>query len=494
MFMPRRGQSCFRPAAGHRILQEMLKATSRTSLGALSRCALLLSAVMAWPASSGAAGGLVPQHAEDLRPAFALASKGDAATLEFAAFDRVFRLQLSANTRLAKVAAGSPVRLYKGTLAGVSGSWARISIRDGLPRGMIWDGRELFVVDAPADAVNYGAAGTVMFKLSDAVLERGVSLAGDVVGKPGDPAEAFSAMIGELRTRTRALQAGVATEGVEISILGDAAFLARYASEAQARDAILTRLNNVEGIFSSQVGVELQVVSVDLAPESTAGLSAATDSSVLIEELGRLRQQSPALAGTGLTHLFTGRKLDGNSAGIAYTLALCSERFGASLTMAHNSATLDALITAHEIGHVFGAPHDGADQCEATPQNEFIMTPTLTTSVTSFSQCSLDQIDAVIDSYACVVALPPPGPEPPAPTPPPAPPADNGGGGGGSLDPYLLLLLLALMAARPSSREVRKLTGLALRRRRAACGTHLDLRMLSAGESATCAGRDKANS
>ena len=46
---------------------------------------------------------------------------------------------------------------------------------------MIWDGRELFIVDAAPEAVNYGAAGTVMFKLSDAVLERGVSFTGDAV-------------------------------------------------------------------------------------------------------------------------------------------------------------------------------------------------------------------------------------------------------------------------------------------------------------------------
>ena len=150
---------------------------------------------------------------------------------------------------------------------------------------------------------------------------------------------------------------------------------------------------------------------------------------------------------TGLTHLFTGRQLDGDTAGVAYTLALCSQRFGASLTMAHSSAALDTLITAHEIGHVFGAPHDGTDECASTPQNQYIMTPMLTTSVTSFSQCSLDQINAVIDSCSCVVALPPPGPAPP---PPPAPPPgdDGGGGGGGSLDPSLLLFLLALRAAR----------------------------------------------
>ena len=126
----------------------MLKATSPASLRSLTRLAALLLAASAWPASSSAASGLVPQHSEDLRPALTRTSKGDAATLEFTAFDRAFRLQLSNNQRLARLAAGSSVQLYKGTLEGVPGSWTRISIQDGLPRGMIWDGHELFVVDA----------------------------------------------------------------------------------------------------------------------------------------------------------------------------------------------------------------------------------------------------------------------------------------------------------------------------------------------------------
>jgi hypothetical protein len=162
----------------------------------LARGAALLLAATAWT-SSGAAGGLVPQHSEDLRPAFERAANGDIATLEISAFDRDFRLRLSNNQRLARLAAGSSVQLYKGTLEGVPGSWARISIHDGRPRGMIWDGHEMFIVDASAEGVNYGAAGTVMFKLSDAVLEQGVTFIGDAVEKPSDPAAAYGAMIGE---------------------------------------------------------------------------------------------------------------------------------------------------------------------------------------------------------------------------------------------------------------------------------------------------------
>lgn len=425
--------------------------------GLLKLCAALLLAAVAGPALSGTHQGLVPQHSEDLRPTLTPASKAGARQLEFTGFGRAFRLQLALNPAFTQIAAHSSVRLYKGSLEGVPDSWARIAIHDGLPRGLIWDGREMFVVDAAPEGVNDGAAGTVMFKLSDAVLERGISLAHDAVEKPRDAGEAYGSMVRELRATAQASQSSVPTQGVAISVLADAAVLARFASEAQARDAILTRLNNVDGIFSSQLGVELRVESVEIAGALTADLSGTTDPSALLKELGQVRDRDRALSATGLTHLFTGRGLDGDTAGIAYTLALCSPRYAASLIMFHSSIALDTLMTAHEIGHVFGAPHDGVDACAATPQRQYIMSPALDTSVTSFSQCSLDEVNAVLDSYSCVVDLP--APEPATPAPPPGSDdggaGDSGGGGGGLLDPMLVGLLLMFVIAKAVQRRRR---------------------------------------
>ncbi|HEX6636015.1 MAG TPA: hypothetical protein VF033_00040, partial [Steroidobacteraceae bacterium] len=237
----------------------MRQATFGISCGQVTRFAAVLLASVAWPAWSATHGGLVPQYSEDLRPTLT-ASKTGIAKLEFDAFGRGFRLKLWSNERLARVAATGSVQLYRGNIQGVPGSWARIAVLEGLPRGMIWDGRELYVVDAAPEGVNDGAAGTVMFKLSDAVLERSVSFAGDTVESPRDAGEAYDGLVDELRGRSQVMKAG-ATQFIEVSILADATLLARYANETQARNALLTRLNNVDGIFSSQLGVELQVAS-----------------------------------------------------------------------------------------------------------------------------------------------------------------------------------------------------------------------------------------
>jgi Metallo-peptidase family M12/Domain of unknown function DUF11 len=196
-----------------------------------------------------------------------------------------------------------------------------------------------------------------------------------------------------------------------LSALGDALFLQRYATEAAARDAMLVRLNNVDGIFSAQLGVDIEISSVSLYDSSSDPFTPVTIAGNLLDELRNLRGNSPTLNADGLTHLFTGRNLDGTTVGSAYIGTLCQRSYGVGLTESRGrGATIESLIAAHEIGHNFGAVHDGdpAGECAATPANQFIMAAQATSDIDSFSQCSLNMMSRSLARAACISALPPP--------------------------------------------------------------------------------------
>ncbi len=130
---------------------------------------------------------------------------------------------------------------------------------------------------------------------------------------------------------------------------------------------------------------------------------------MLLDELGLYRDSMAAHRTQGLTHLYTGRTLAGTTVGIAYTDALCNTRFGAGLSEGNSNATFDSLIAAHELGHNFGAPHDGvAGPCVAEPMT-FLMAPLLNNS-NQFSACSIAEMTDDIATAAlpggCISALP----------------------------------------------------------------------------------------
>ena len=236
-----------------------------------------------------------------------------------------------------------------------------MAVRDTSLSGMIWDGRELFVVE-PTAALRQelvappAGADNVVFRLRDTWLEPGAASCG--VGRTNQLQKGtavYEALIDELR-RTRPQQASGAMLRLQVSAIADTLMRERFASATQTRDEILIRLNNVDGIYSAQIGVEIQVPSVDIRDASLDPFTPTTEASSLLEELGHIRRSSPQLRSAGVTHLFTGRNLDGTTVGIAYLDSLCSQQFGAGLTESRDrSSFVESLIAAHEIGHNFGA-------------------------------------------------------------------------------------------------------------------------------------------
>jgi uncharacterized repeat protein (TIGR01451 family) len=216
----------------------------------------------------------------------------------------------------------------------------------------------------------------------------------------------YRVLVGEL---AQAAEATGLSGRLRVSVLADYEYFQVAGAAQSARNRIVEIFNNVDGIFSAQVGIQIELadgVTVFQDPADPFSSSVGRD---LLNELSAYRDSQPTLRSTGLTHLVTGRDLDGSTVGIAFIGSLCLTRFGASISQ--GVSTLTSLVTAHEIGHNFGAPHDGETEdpgepvnpCASTPRT-FLMAPQLNGS-DQFSQCSLAQIEPQVRAASCILPV-----------------------------------------------------------------------------------------
>ncbi|HEX7062806.1 MAG TPA: zinc-dependent metalloprotease family protein, partial [Woeseiaceae bacterium] len=366
----------------------------------------LLAACVGLAAAQGAAGATVTvQYSEPLErlaltggAATGLAKPGDGtpARLTFDAFGQTFDLELEPNARLlsdaARAALPAGVRAYRGGLAGKPGSWSRIVIADGVPRGLVRDGAELYAIEASA------AGEPFIYRLEDLYVPPGsVSCASEAA----DGAALFGGVVGDLgETMSKA----GANSQIGIGAIGDYEMFEREGHVSEV--AILTRLNNVDGIFSEQLGVQIVVDDVLIFAGPSDPFSDTASPRALLDELAAYRRNDALQRGEALTHLFTGRKLEGTTVGIAFNGTLCDAEWGAGLTRLGGNVTFDSLVAAHEIGHNFGAPHDGeAGSACAAQTGTFLMSPTIT-GTDQFSSCSLSQMRPKVSGAFCVAPVP----------------------------------------------------------------------------------------
>ncbi len=321
---------------------------------------------------------------------------GTTVGMQFSAFGQEFALELEPNASVNELAraleTGPGITAYKGTVSGYPGSWVRLVFAAGGPAGLIWDGEQLYAIESPADTVTSSEA-TAIYRADDLYVPQG-TMTCPMGAMPLQGSTMFEQVVAE---SFEAL-ALTATVNLDMGIVADFEFATDNSADPAA--AMLTRMNNVDGIFSDQVGVRLSIVEIDVFSEEADPFN-GTDPFDLLDELTTFRAGDPAQSATGLTHLFTGRNLDDTTVGLAYFGAVCSTQFAASLSESRADSGrgpfLDSLIAAHEIGHSFGAPHDGdpAGDCPDTPEG-FLMAPQLS-DADQFSACSLETMQTLIN-------------------------------------------------------------------------------------------------
>ncbi|MEP4890445.1 MAG: M12 family metallo-peptidase [Aliiglaciecola sp.] len=294
----------------------------------------------------------------------------------------------------------STVALYKGKLDGSENSWARFSLVEGRLSGAFYDGHDLYFV-------NYKKQLDAELNLVDTLSERTDDLvvynAKDVSHSATCALEShaiqsafnYSSYIDELAE----MASEMASKEILVSLVADAEFEAGDPQDAATE--MLIEMNVVDGIFSEQVGVQVTVDDIRVLEDNgTLTMTDAEDLIVAYRTYVAVSYNNP-----GLSHLFTGKDLDGGTIGIAYVGAICNS-YSVGVTQRFGSNT--ALITAHEIGHNFGAPHDNqaGSACAAT-NGTFLMNPSINGS-DQFSDCSLSQMDALVSSGVCLADIFPP--------------------------------------------------------------------------------------
>lgn len=354
---------------------------------------------LAQVASADAAGRLAEYRSIQLSPP---AARGDT-RLSFEAFGTNWRLNLRDHAGLVaelppesrrRILAGGN-RFMTGEVAGRPGSWARLNWIAGRWWGAFHDGRQLYLIDRAGAFVWEGdtrppAGEDLVFRVED------VDLPDIVLAHPLRPTPAFDGALSPVPRGESGFMS------MPVTIVADTAFQDEHGPDAAP--IVTGRFNFVDGIYSNQLGTGLVLEHLELLEDD--GPLTPIDASDLLNAFRQFMAGGDGsdIPFAGLAHLFTSRERDGGIAGIAFLSALCSSSFGYGVDWDTSGETVTSLVFAHELGHNFGAPHDGEDAC-ADETFDGIMNPVINGSE-QFSQCSLAEMQARVDNATCLVDTP----------------------------------------------------------------------------------------
>jgi hypothetical protein len=344
---------------------------------------------------------------------------GTAERVSFDGFGKHFDITMQPNERVRGALKSNPNGIVplRGTIDGIAHSWARLTrSTDGRWQGLLSDGQEIYAIEPAADVQSMAVEPIamadltpVMYRLSDLIVEWTPGFCEALpAGEKTTALDTFKALGAEVVAAEAT--GGVPTKQLSIGIVGDYKFTSYSyfnSGSMTPTQAVIARMNNVDGIFSDQVGVAINVPTITLQT-TDSGQFTKTDSKQLLDQVRAFRHGSAEHSTRGLTHLMTGLDLDGDTVGIAYMGTVCAGEYAVSLSEGTRSTTMASLIAAHEIGHNFNAPHDGdPDGACASMPTTFLMSAQINYN-NQFSSCSLQQMKTKIATASCLTAYSPP--------------------------------------------------------------------------------------
>lgn len=195
-----------------------------------------------------------------------------------------------------------------------------------------------------------------------------------------------------------------ATRLLEVAVDADHEFFTSNGSSVTTTLAdIEAVMNAVEMIFETEISLRLAVTAC-VVRTARPDPYTATDPLALLNQL--TAEWNGPLAGVprDVTHLFTGKDLNGNTVGFSNTSVTCFPSFAYGLAQSHFTGSFASRValTAHELGHGLGASHCSGSDCH-------IMCASIGGcggTVSQFGANATQQISSFVASATCLDPIP----------------------------------------------------------------------------------------
>jgi len=123
-------------------------------------------------------------------------------------------------------------------------------------------------------------------------------------------------------------------------------------------DDVEMLMNKVSNTYESKFGIQYEITRI-VVRSTPSDPYFTTNANGLLNELTLEWLTNQASSTQDVTHLFTGKDIQGDTIGIAYLEAVCNTafQFGLSQSRFTEFISLRAALTEHELGHNWGAMH-----------------------------------------------------------------------------------------------------------------------------------------